>query len=210
MLAHLRPALIIFALFTLLTGLAYPLAMTGIAQTLFPRIAAGSMIPKGDGYVGSELIGQANASDRYFHPRPSAAGAGYDAAASSGSNLGPTSAKLLERVKADADAVKAANGVTELPADAVTASGSGLDPDISPDYALLQVARVAKAQKPAGGQIARTRRPAYPTAGPRLHRRAARQCSSPQCRPRCVRIGLIDRKDRWHPTAKRDHQLKPS
>jgi len=144
MLAHLRPALIIFALFTLLTGVAYPFAMTGIAQALFPRLASGSMIPKGDGYVGSELIGQANASERYFHPRPSAAGAGYDAAASSGSNLGPTSAKLMERIKADSDAVKTANGVSQLPADAVTASGSGLDPDISPAYALMQVSRVAE------------------------------------------------------------------
>jgi len=146
MLAHLRPALIIFALFTLLTGLAYPFAMTGIAQTLFPRLATGSMIAKGDGYVGSELIGQANGSARYFHPRPSAAGAGYDAAASSGSNLGPTSAKLMERIKADSDAIKAANGVSALPVDAVTASGSGLDPDISPAYALQQVARIAKAR----------------------------------------------------------------
>jgi K+-transporting ATPase ATPase C chain len=146
MLAHLRPALIIFALFTLLTGVAYPFAMTGIAQALFPRIATGSMIAQGDGYVGSELIGQANASERYFHPRPSAAGAGYDAAASSGSNLGPTSAKLLERIKADSEAVKAANGASELSADAVTASGSGLDPDVSPDYALIQVGRVAKAR----------------------------------------------------------------
>jgi potassium-transporting ATPase KdpC subunit len=146
MFAHLRPALIIFALFTLLTGVAYPFAMTGIAQALFPRLATGSMIPKGDGYVGSELIGQANASERYFQPRPSAAGAGYDAAASSGSNLGPTSAKLLERIKTDSDAVKAANGASQLPADAVTASGSGLDPDISPAYALMQVGRVAKAR----------------------------------------------------------------
>lgn len=146
MLSHLRPALVIFVLFTLLTGVAYPFAMTGVAQALFPRLATGSMIPAGNGYVGSELIGQANASERYFHPRPSAAGAGYDAAASSGSNLGPTSAKLLERIKADSDALKASSGAAQIPADAVTASGSGLDPEISPDYALLQVTRVAKAR----------------------------------------------------------------
>jgi K+-transporting ATPase ATPase C chain len=146
MLAHLRPALIIFAFLALLTGVIYPFAVTGIAQALFPRLATGSMIPNGDGFVGSELIGQANASERYFHPRPSAAGAGYDASASSGSNLGPTSAKLFERIKVDADAVKAANGANQLPVDAVTASGSGLDPEISPDYALLQVGRVAKAR----------------------------------------------------------------
>ncbi len=144
MLAHLRPAIVIFALFTLLTGVAYPFAMTGVAQALFPRLATGSMIAKGDGYVGSELIGQANASDGYFHPRPSAAGAGYDAAASSGSNLGPTSVKLMQRIKADSDGVKTADRVNELPADAVTASGSGLDPDISADYALLQINRVAR------------------------------------------------------------------
>ena len=155
MLAHLRPALIIFALITILTGVAYPFAMTGIAQGLFPRLATGSMIPNGDGYVGSELIGQANASDRYFHPRPSAAGTGYDAAASSGSNLGPTSAKLMERLKADSDGVKTANGASQLPADAVTASGSGLDPDISPDYALLQVGRVAKARNLADDELRR-------------------------------------------------------
>jgi K+-transporting ATPase ATPase C chain len=144
MLAHLRPALIIFALFTLLTGLAYPLAMTGIAQALFPGAANGSMVASSAGYAGSALIGQANASERYFHPRPSAAGAGYDAAASSGSNLGPTSAKLLERIKADSEALKTVGGATQLPVDAVTASGSGLDPDISPAFALLQVERVAK------------------------------------------------------------------
>jgi len=155
MLAHLRPALIIFALFTLLTGLAYPFAMTGVAQALFPRLANGSMIAGDTGYVGSELIGQANESDRYFQPRPSAAGSGYDAAASSGSNLGPTSAKLLERIKADSEALKTSNGVTRLPADSVTASGSGLDPDISADYAILQVERVAKARNLPADELRR-------------------------------------------------------
>jgi K+-transporting ATPase ATPase C chain len=155
MLAHLRPALIIFAFSTLLTGVAYPFAMTGVAQALFPRLATGSMIASGAGYVGSELIGQANASERYFHPRPSAAGPGYDAAASSGSNLGPTSAKLIERIKADSEAVRTANGVNQLPADAITASGSGLDPEISPDYALLQIGRVAKARNLAEDELRR-------------------------------------------------------
>ncbi|CAN5195534.1 potassium-transporting ATPase subunit KdpC [soil metagenome] len=143
---HLRPALVLFAIFMLVTGLAYPLAMTGIAQVIFPSGANGSMIPGKDAVVGSHLIGQAFASPRYFWPRPSAAGQGYDAAASSGSNLGSISQKLLDRAGVDAARVKEANGAASLPADAVTASGSGLDPDISPAYALLQVSRVATAR----------------------------------------------------------------
>jgi K+-transporting ATPase ATPase C chain len=146
MLSQLRPALILFALLMLVTGIAYPFAMTGAAQFLFPAKADGSLVIDDNVVRGSELIGQNFTQDRYFWPRISAAGAGYDAGASSGANLGPTSKKLLDRIAADAERVKTANGATMLPPDAVTASGSGLDPDISPAYALLQVGRVAKAR----------------------------------------------------------------
>jgi K+-transporting ATPase ATPase C chain len=143
MLAQLRPALVMILGLTALTGLAYPLALTGLAGLIFPYQAGGSLLVRDGQVVGSPLIGQTFDSQPYFHPRPSAAGAGYDAAASSGSNLGPTSAALVERVKASVDAL---GGERPVPVDLITTSASGLDPHISPAAAEFQVARVASAR----------------------------------------------------------------
>lgn len=147
MVTQLRPAIVMMALFTLLLGLAYPLSVTGIAQLAFPNQADGSLIRDADGTVrGSALIGQPFAEARYLHPRPSAAGDGYDGAASSGSNLGPLNPDLVERIQTDADAIRAQTGSATIPADAVTTSASGLDPHVSPEFARLQAARVATAR----------------------------------------------------------------
>jgi len=150
----LRPALVMAILFALLLGLAYPLLILGVGQIVFPSQANGSLIRNGDTVIGSTIIGQAFTSDRYFQTRPSAAGAnGYDGLASSGSNLGPTSRVLADRVTADV-AKRRAEGVTgALPADLVTASGSGLDPDLSPAAALAQVGRVARVRGLAEAQV---------------------------------------------------------
>jgi len=154
MFSHLRPAIVLLAIMTLLTGILYPLAITGFAQVLLPGLANGSMIVKDNNAVGSQLIGQAWSSDKYFWGRPSAAGdKGYNAQASGGSNLGPTSKTLMDRVQASIDTLHQSTPEKLLPADAVTASGSGLDPDISQEFAKLQVARVAKARNLPEAQI---------------------------------------------------------
>jgi K+-transporting ATPase ATPase C chain len=165
MLAELRPAVALLALFTLTTGLLYPLAITGVAQFAAPDLANGSFILRSGKIVGSALIGQNFQSDRYFHGRPSATtdadpndatktiDAPYNAASSSGSNLGPTSRRLVDRVKADAAVWRESNGAGPIPADAVTASASGLDPDVSPANALAQAPRVAKARGLAEAQV---------------------------------------------------------
>lgn len=142
-LTSLRPAFTLTILFALLLGIVYPLTMTGIGQALFPHQANGSLIEEQGKLVGSSLIGQGFADPRYFSSRPSAAGKGYDGLASSGSNFGPTSQALVDRTKADVAKFQQMSPGLPVPSDLVTASASGLDPDISPETAFYQVARVA-------------------------------------------------------------------
>jgi K+-transporting ATPase ATPase C chain len=151
----LRPALVMTLLFALLLGLAYPPALTGIGQVLFPSQANGSLVTDRGRVVGSTVVGQAFTSDRYFQTRPSAAGKGYDGLASSGSNLGPTSQALADRVKSDVQTHQTATPGRPVPPDLVTTSASGLDPDISPEAALYQVDRVARARGLEPGEVRR-------------------------------------------------------
>ena len=165
MLREIRPAIVLLLVLTAITGLAYPLAMTAIAGTLFPAQAQGSLIERDGKVVGSALIGQEFKSDNYFHGRPSATlapdpndstktvSAPYNAANSGGSNLGPTSKALADRLKEDVDKLKGENPNAAVPVDLVTTSASGLDPDISPEAAQFQVPRVAKARKISEDQL---------------------------------------------------------
>ena len=155
MLSDIRPAIVSTVLLTALLGVAYPLAITGVAKVAFPFQAEGSLVKDPHGrVVGSALLAQPFAKDEYLHPRPSAAGSnGYDPTSSGGSNYGPLSADLAKRVTSDAAALRASTGHQQIPDDAITTSGSGLDPDISPAYALLQVDRIAKARGVPAGQV---------------------------------------------------------
>src|ERR1700745_2256611 len=192
MLREIRPAIVVLVALTLITGLAYPLAMTGIAQALFPRQAQGSLIERNGTVIGSELIGQQFQSDKYFRGRPSATTAPdpndatktvpapYNAANSGGSNLGPSNKALIDRVQGDIDKLKQENPSAPVPADLVTTSASGLDPHISPEAALFQVPRIAKARNVPEDRIRQVVSDHTEGRFPWTPRRAARERSAAQ------------------------------
>ena len=199
MIKHFRPAITLIVLMTALTGLAYPLAMTGTAGLLFAYQAKGSLIERDGKVIGSELIGQNFTSDGYFHGRPSATTdtdpndstktvpAPYNASNSGGSNYGPTSKALVDRVKADSGPLAATNPSAKIPVDLVTTSASGLDPDITPAAALFQIPRVAAARKLPENRAPPPRRGQYDGASPRRTGRTPRQCAKTQPRARQAR-----------------------
>jgi potassium-transporting ATPase KdpC subunit len=154
MLSDIRPAIVSTILLTLLLGLGYPLAITGISQVAFPYQAGGSLVTDKAGHViGSALLAQPFAKDEYLHPRPSAAGSGYDPTSSGGSNYGPLNPDLAKRIAGDAAALRKSTGQQAIPDDAITTSASGLDPDISPAYADLQAERIAKARGVSADEV---------------------------------------------------------